>query len=313
MNTIKRLNSFIEKRMYIVVITGIISGLLFPNLLFSAKPAVPWVFGVMTFSLSLGTGFRDLKRVISSPLPLALLILCLHGISPLFAFFLGRVSFGAESLLTVGLVLAAAVPVGVSSVIWAGIADGDLPLSLTAVTLDSLASPLTVPLVVSVYLGKIFSFNAADMIAGLLQMIVFPTLLGVLIHDFSGRRIEQKKLWFLGFISKLGLAFVVGVNVSASRQYIFSEAGNLLPLFFILVTLVAFNFTMGYGFSRFMGFSRSIIRTFTFSVGIRNISAGIVIALNYFPPEAALPVVVALLIQQPTAGVVQHFLVAREP
>lgn len=305
---LKNLNSFLQKRMYLVVLTGIICGLLFSPWLFSGKPAVPWVFAFMTLTLALGTGFKDLKGVLQFPLPLLLTLFCLHGISPLFSYTLGKICYGSDSLLTAGLVLTAAIPVGVTSVIWVGLAGGHIPLALTNVTVDSLLSPIMVPLIVSLFLGEAVTFDAQDMFYGLFQMIVLPTLLGVAIHDLGGDKITKMDRWWLNLLSKLGLSFVVGVNVATSKEYLYTAGPRILTLFFVLLIMISFNFALGYVAARFAKYPRNLVRTLLFQVGLRNISAGIVIASNYFPPAAALPCVVALLIQQPTASIIMHFL-----
>ena len=54
--------------------------------------------------------------------------------------------------------------------------------------------------------------------------------------------------------------------------------------------------------------SAEMTATLTFACGIRNISLGIVIGLAYFRPEAAVPVVLSILIQQPGAALFRSLL-----
>lgn len=311
MDLVRKLNTFLNKRMFIIVFVGITAGLLFSSQLFAGKPAVPYVFAYITFSLALGTGFADLKGVLKFPLPMLATLLCLHVISPLFAYALGLIFYGKSSLLTTGLILTTAIPVGVSSIIWVGLTRGHVPLALTTVAVDSLASPVTVPLVIMAFLGKAVTFDAQGMVVSLIQMVFLPTVFGVAIHDWGGEKVAQMDRSTLALLSKLGLSFVVGVNVAASKEYLYTAGSHVILLFFVLVTMISFNFFLGYIASKLAKFPREVSLSMLFQVGIRNISAGVVIALNYFPPAAALPCIMALLIQQPSASIILHFIEKR--
>jgi len=47
-----------------------------------------------------------------------------------------------------------------------------------------------------------------------------------------------------------------------------------------------------------------IAKTMAYSAGMRNISLGVVLGVAYFEPAASIPVVLTILIQQPTATLV---------
>jgi BASS family bile acid:Na+ symporter len=51
--------------------------------------------------------------------------------------------------------------------------------------------------------------------------------------------------------------------------------------------------------------------TFIFSIGMRNITTGLVLALNYFPELTAIPVVFSIIFQQPLAAASLYFLVPK--
>ncbi len=313
MKNIKELNAFLNKRMFIVVFAGIIAGLLFSQTLLAGEKAVSYIFAFITFTLALGTGWEDLKGVIKYPFPLLLTIFCLHAVSPLFAKLLGQIFFGRTSLLTTGLILATAIPVGVSSTIWVGVARGHVPLALTTVAVESLTSPVVLPLVIMVFLGQTVSFDALEMVKSLFFMIFLPTVFGVLIHDLGGEKVARMDRSALALLSKIGLSFVVGVNVAASKEYVYSAGSQVVLLFFVLVMMISFNFLLGYLAAKLAKFPDGVARSMLFQAGLRNISAGVVIAREYFPPAAALPCIIALLIQQPSASIILHFLEKRKP
>src|SRR5690554_2887131 len=124
--------------MFLLIFTGIVGGIFFPDFFATGKDAVPWIFGVMVFFLALKNSFSDLKRVVLYPLPLAVILLSLHVASPFFAYAAGSFIYGSTAPFTTGLVLAAAIPTGITSVIWVSAGRGNLPLALTTVSMDSL-------------------------------------------------------------------------------------------------------------------------------------------------------------------------------
>lgn len=301
MNTARKLNKILEKRSYIMIATGLSLGFFFPDFFIASKPIVPWAFALFTLILALRTSLQDLKRVFSSPIPLVLILLSIHLLSPIFAYFLGKVSFGLDSPLFAGLILFASIPAGVSSTLWVSLAGGFVPLALTAVTVDSLLSPIMIPFTISLFLNKSVNFNALTLITGLFQMVVIPTIVGMIIHEFKKESIEKTDLWWMGLYSKLFLGFIVAVNIATTQANIFSSGVALT--FLVVFTLICFNLTLGYGIARLMGYSTEVNRAFVFTVGLRNSGAGIAIALNYFPPEVAFPLITAIMLQQPIASV----------
>lgn len=53
----------------------------------------------------------------------------------------------------------------------------------------------------------------------------------------------------------------------------------------------------------FLKFDRETTVALTFTGGMRNISIGAVLAVSYFPPSVAIPVVLAMLFQQVLASI----------
>jgi BASS family bile acid:Na+ symporter len=78
-----------------------------------------------------------------------------------------------------------------------------------------------------------------------------------------------------------------------------------------VVGLTACSYSIGWLTAKWMKWDRSIIVTLTFNSGIRNISAGAVIATAYFPPAAATPLILTMLFLQMMAACFAQLLRAR--
>jgi predicted Na+-dependent transporter len=298
-------NRYIEHRMFLVVFIGMLLGLLFPSL--SAwKPAVPFLFGYMTLVTALNISWREIAGAVRYPVPTVLAWTLLHLGMPLISLLLASFLLGSNSPFFVGSVMVMVIPVGVLSVIWTSISRGEPPLALTVVAVDSLLSPLVIPASLMVFLGQSVEFDARSLMVGLLWMIVVPTLVGISLHDSTGGRLGPALAPLNGPLSKICLILVVAVNIAAARDILLGIRSSILWLGILLTLQSSLGFLLGFGAGRVMGYSPERIRTLTFCVGLRNISAGIVIALRYFSPATAIPVVLTIVLQQPMAAFAQR-------
>ena len=296
------LNRRLEQFMFLLVLVGMAIGWCVPALA-AWKPAVSYLFGLMTFITALNTSWRQIFAVIRLPGPILRILGLLHGFMPLAALVLGHLVLGPSSPFAVGLVLAAVIPIGVTSVIWTGMARGDVPLALTAVTIDSLLSPLLVPLSAWLFLGHTVQFDAKGLFIGLLLMIVLPTAAAISLRDLTGGRLGAALAPAGGSLAKLLLVLVVAINVAAARGMVAGQWSILLPLIGLLFIQAFLGYLAGFGSAKALGYEAPRAAAMTFCVGMRNISAGIVLAMQYFSPQATVAVVLALLFQQPLASV----------
>ncbi|MGE5549311.1 MAG: bile acid:sodium symporter family protein [Bacteroidota bacterium] len=305
-------NRLLERHMFVVIFSGMLLGWCYPGLE-ALKATVPFLFGYMTFVTALNTSWRGILGVVSLPGPVLRIIALLHVAMPLFSLVLARFTLGISNPFTVGLVLAVIIPIGVTSVIWTGLAKGEGPLALTAVTIDSLFSPFLVPASVWLFLGHTVRFDSTGLMLGLLWMIVLPTLAGVTVHDLSRGSAGPRWAPVNGPLSKLCLILVVAVNVAAAHGILGGTEYAILPVLGLLFLQALAGYLLGYASGKALGYTAERVSAFTFCVGMRNISAGIVIALRYFSPQATVPVVLAMLFQQPLASLFHRRLIRHNP
>lgn len=296
------LNRRLEQFMFLLVLSGMVLGWRLPGLAVW-KPAVSYLFGLMTFVTALNTSWRQILGVVRLPGPVLRIIGLLHGFMPLAALALGRLVLGPSSPFAVGLVLAAVVPSGVTSVIWTGLARGEVPLALTAVTIDSMLSPFLVPLSAWLFLGHAVQFDAKGLFVGLLLMIVLPTAAAISLRDLTGGRLGEALAPVNGPLAKVLLILVVAINVAAARGLAAGQWTILVPLLGTLFVQVLLGYLAGFAGAKMLGYEAPKAAAVTFCAGMRNISAGIVIAMHYFSPQATVSVVLAMLFQQPLASV----------
>ena len=138
---LRKFNSFIEKWMALVTPTCLLLGVCFPDIAKCGLPYVPAVFAFMTFAGALKSRFKDVANVFRHPGSLLIIMLLVHVVIPTAACGAGHLFFGNNMELITGMVLEFAVPTAVVSLMWVTIYDGNSPLSLSLVVLDTGLAP----------------------------------------------------------------------------------------------------------------------------------------------------------------------------
>jgi predicted Na+-dependent transporter len=264
----------------------------------------PWLFAFMTFAGSISLSFKDFLNVLKKPLPLVLCLFILHLAMPLAAMGMGHLAFPGDFYTITGFILAAAIPTGVSSFVWVSIYKGNIALTLSIILIDTLLAPFVVPGILALLVGTSVRLDAVAMMTSLFWMIVVPSLVGMLLNQWTqGKVITAWGPWLNPF-SKLAMASVVAINGAVVAPYLTDFSPRLLGLAAIIVLLAAIGYALGFGLSRLIGLNEADKVALVFNGGMRNISAGAVLAVTYFPAPVAVPVVLGMVFQQVMASLV---------
>ena len=299
---VQQLDQFIQKWMPILTPLCLVIGVLLEKVGGHLLFLVPIIFALMTFISSLKLKFQDIKVFKQYPKTILFIIAFLHILMPLWAYFLAQVIFD-DHLLSVGFLLSVAVPTGVTSVIWVTLSKGNLPLCLAIILIDTLLAPLIMPATLHFVIGETIQIETASLILDLIWMIVLPSILGMVINEWSKGKLEEKMRTPFALSSKLCLFGIIMINSSAIAPFVKNMDAELAGV----IALVLFVALSGYTFSLILGRifwkSHADQVTFLFNAGMRNISVGVVIATTYFPSKAAMPVVFGMLFQQVLASI----------
>ena len=274
------------------------------------KGLVVFLFAYMTFITGLATSFRDFLKAAGKP-ALPFYTLCvIHVATPAVAWFAGHLFFPERPLIQLGYLICATIPVGVSSVIWTSIVRGNVSLSLVVVTLDTLISPLLLPMFILFAAGISIQIDYFRMVVDLLIMIALPSIVGMMLYDATKGRTEVFACGLGGVMSRFAFFGVIFLNAAFVAPYIQWNA-FILKILFVTGLIVAAGYLLGYAAGRCIHAAPDIILAIIYNIGMRNLATGLVIAMNYFTPETALPLALAMLFQQPfaamTAKIYHHF------
>ncbi|HYH04429.1 MAG TPA: bile acid:sodium symporter, partial [Bacillota bacterium] len=199
-----------------------------------------------------------------------------------------------------------------AATIWTSIAGGNVALILTVIVLDTLLSPIITPTIMSLTVGKTIPFDVPQLMLGLALMIVLPTILGMSLHDLSNGEIGKRYKFFTGPTTKILLSLVIATNLAAIWNSLHLLKSSLATIIILVFFMGCTGFLLGYVYGKIAKADTALRNTLIYAVGMRNITAGLVLALNYFPELTAVPVVFSILFQQPLAATSLHFLIPKK-
>jgi predicted Na+-dependent transporter len=257
----------------------------------------------MTFSGSLRSSFREFVKVVAHPFPLVAALLVLHLFMPLAAWSLGHLVFAGDAYTITGIVLAAAIPTGITSLMWVAIYRGSVVLTLSIILADTLLAPFVVPYTLSLLVGAQVTMDTWAIMKGLLYMIVLPSLLGMLLNQLTAGNAHRQWSARLAPFSKVAMGLVIALNGAVVAPYLKHLNAKLLAIAVFVLFVAALGYVFGWLAAKLMRWDREIAVALTFNGGMRNISAGAVLAVSFFPAPVAIPVVLCMLFQQTLASI----------
>ena len=297
----KRLGGFIGSHMAFISPACVVLGVLFPQI-GVLKPLVVPLFAFMTFQSALSNTFDNLVRTLRHPIPMLMSLLLVTVVMPATACVLATALFGASPNLVCGIVLEYCVPVAVVSAMWTNMLGGDPALSLATILVSTVAAPFTIPLALHVLLGQTVEVDAARMMGEMVVSIALPALLGTLANDLTHGRAARELSPVIAPAAKLALVTVILTNSTGVAPYV----RNLTPTFVAVAAFIGAFAACGYAagllVARALRLPNDKVASMTYLVGMRNISAGAVLAGEYFPGEVMFPVVIGTLFQQVLAA-----------
>ena len=251
------------------------TGVLFPDTFsWLNGPITMGLFAFMTFANSLGGGFRELGRVFLRPLPVVVTLVLLHVVIPVLTLALGNLLFP------------------------------DAPLCLSIVLLDTLAAPVVIPLSLKLLVGSVVEVDTWGMMGDMLVMVALPALAAMTVYQATGGRAAVTLKPRLELFAKLALLTVITANATSCASFLRSIDRTLVLVMLTVFFICLLGFFLGYWAAKLMGLDFPTRVTMCLNTGLRNISAGSVLALQYFPAQAVFPVAFTPLFLQFTTSII---------
>lgn len=299
---LNKINKSIEKLMPLITPSCLALGVLFPQITSKFLPFVMFLFAFMTFQGSLGSDFRQVARIFRHPLPLLMILFMLHIWIPCIACIIANLLFGFDKNLVAGVVLEYVLPTGIVSFMWVTIYHGNGALTLSTILIDTILAPFLIPISLQFLLGTSVKIDAANMVKDMAFMIAVPAVLGMAVNQFTHGKANSTVKPALAPFGKLALILVVSANSSKVAPFIRHLNPTLVAVALLILTISASGYLWGWLAAKLLHQPRDILVSMAYNSGMRNISAGAVIAGAYFPPEVMFPVMIGTLFQQVLAS-----------
>ncbi len=299
---IRSVNQFLEKGMPVITPLSVITGVLLADLFISWVYIVPWIFAFITMSSSIGVKIEKIKHALVHPLPIFLALFIIQVMMPAIAYFSGHLFFPNDQWTLVGLVIAFVIPTGVISIMWVSIYQGNASLTLLIVLVNTLLSPIFIPLTLHLFVGESVEVNTLHLMNSLFLMIVIPSLLGVLLNYVPISKGFDLKASLAPF-TKIGLFLVIAINSSVAAPLLKVIDWKLISIALVVFLLATLAYVCSYVMTKLLKFENDVMISLFFNSGMRNIGVGATIAILYFPPPVSVPVVLGMLFQQMLASV----------
>ena len=229
------------------------------------------------FTLGLGLKIEDFKNVIKEPRVFAIGLINQMVLLPFFAFIIITI-FGLSNEVAVGMMILACCPGGVTSNVITKLAKGDTALSISYTAVISIASVLTLPIIVGFSMQYFMAENTPEiniLTLGLTMFLItaLPVGIGLLVHS-KFRNFTHSFEPRAGKISTL-LFVVILIGALTSEWNTFIT--NLSILGPAIITLIMVMIFIGYNSSRLFKMSKERAITVAIESSIQNATVGITI------------------------------------
>ena len=229
------------------------------------------------FTLGAGLTIEDFKNILREPKAFGLGIINQMILLPIVTFFIVSI-IKLPNEMAVGMMILACCPGGVTSNIITKLAKGDIALSISYTAVGSIASVITLPLIVGFSMQHFLGSNAPTINILSLGLTMFLiTTLPVTIGLYINTKYHKIIVPFLPIANKIStiLLIIIVIGALASEWDLFIK--NLNTLAPAIITLIIIMLFIGYNSSLWFGISKKKAITISIESGIQNATVGITI------------------------------------
>lgn len=266
---------------------------------------LPLSLAFIMFSMGLALVIDDFRRVVTAPKAFAVGALAQMVLLPLVGFSIVTV-WHVEPAVAVGVVLIAACPSGVTSNLLTHLARGDTALAISLTAVISVASVVSLPVIVNLALAQFLGVTSAvelpiaRTIVSIFLITTVPVAIGMAVKHWRGGFADR----FEPIARRIATILFIVIVLAA----IYQERANVVRYFTVAgpITL-ALNIVMmavGFYLARLFMLNRAQSIAISIETGIQNATLAIFVATTLLrSTEIAVPGAIYGLLMFVTAGV----------
>ncbi|HBU06597.1 MAG TPA: hypothetical protein DEB09_00765 [Candidatus Magasanikbacteria bacterium] len=271
---------FTQKYFWLVILLGVILAFTWPTPGLIIKSYLVYLLGIMMFFSCLKIELKDLTKIKNDWWRFLILMIFVF-IFPSILTYLAKLLIIKDEMIFVGMILAAAVPCGISVVFISDLLHGEPAKALTATTIAHLIAPIVTPMIVWFFAHKIVEVKILDISILILKLVILPLLIAQITKYLSW---QKPLIKISSTINTYLLVFMLWGIVAPVRNLIISNWQTSLVITAIAIVIMVINAFVSAKFGRDKkeDITWMVVSTF------KNFTLSSVIAMNLFGPMALL-------------------------
>lgn len=218
MNVVHAINRVFNAYLSWIVLACAVVAFLLPTAFAWLTPYISYMLQFVMFTMGLTLTAKVFVDVFKQPLKVILVSVIQYLWMPLAGFIVAMV-FNFPPEIGIGFILLGACPGGTASNVMTFLANGNVPLSVSATTVSTLLAPIFTPLFVVLYAGATSSIEIQfmPMFYSIVQIVLVPIILGIVINYFIGEQIESAKTVFPTIAAIAVLVIIMAVTAATKN------------------------------------------------------------------------------------------------
>ena len=286
MSAFLRFTQFIQKTfaLWVVLFAGI--ALWMPELFVWLKPYITWMLGIIMLGMGMTMTVGDFKGVLQNPKAVLIGVIAQFVVMPGLAFVLCKV-FSLPAEIAIGVILVGCCPGGTASNVITYMAKGNTALSVACTSVSTVIAPLLTPAIFYLLASQWLEIDAGSMFVSILQVVLFPIVLGLIIRAVFKQKVEQY-IQVMPLISVIAIVAIVAAIIGASKASILQSGLMILG---VVMLHNGLGYLLGFWASRFFKLSYPDSKAVAIEVGMQNSGLGVALAAVHFAasPITAVP------------------------
>ncbi|NWK73243.1 bile acid:sodium symporter family protein [Acinetobacter sp. SwsAc6] len=281
-----RFTQLIQKTfaLWVIFFAGI--ALLAPEMFVWLKAYIPWLLGIVMLGMGMTMTLDDFKGVLQSPKAVFIGVVAQFFVMPGLAFVLCKL-MNLPSEIAIGVILVGCCPGGTASNVITYMAKGNTALSVACTSVSTLLAPLLTPAIFYLLASQWIEINAGSMFISILQVVLFPIVLGLIIRTLLQSKAESY-IQVMPLVSVVAIVAIVAAIMAGSKTQIL-ESGLLI--LGVVALHNGLGYLLGFWVSRFFKLPYADAKAVAIEVGMQNSGLGVALAATHFAasPLTALP------------------------
>jgi len=266
MNFFYNISNLFGKYMAVIVLIIAAITLFIPQTgLWVSLSWINYLLMIIMFGMGLTLKFDDFKLVFSRPKDVIIGCVAQFTIMPLLAFVLCKL-FNLDVALMTGVVLVGACPGGTSSNVITYLSKGDVALSVSMTSINTILAPVLTPLITYLLLSTTVNVDTYAMFLSIINVVIIPIVLGFVINKFFGN-FTQKVIKILPVVSVIGICMIVASVVSHNAAKILSTG---LIVFTVVILHNILGYVCGFGLAKILKFNVPKTKAISIEIGMQN-------------------------------------------